>query len=182
LAKLEIKDREELDDQAELEEDCADQDDFDDLEALDDLEDADDFEDADELEETEEASAPGRDPLEPIVPTPGCAVSFYLDNKRHHAVCLAVIGEELLLEHKGASRCYLFTGKVLQIVQRLRFGVASATITVGALKPCRYRSVPKRWLQQLIRTGQTWKGIERGGGLAPLPGDLLKDDGQLELF
>jgi hypothetical protein len=118
----------------------------------------------------------------PVVPKPGCAVSFYLDNKRHHAVCLAIINDELLLEHKGASRCFLFTGKVLEIVQRLRFGIASATIVAGSLKTCSYRSVPKKWLKEMVKTGQTWKGIERGGGLAPLPAELFKDDGQLDLF
>lgn len=122
------------------------------------------------------------DRLTPVMPTPGCAVSFYADNKRHHAVCLAAIGDELLLEHKGASRCFLFTGKVLEIVPRLRVGIASATIIVGVLKACRYRSVPKKWLRQMVKTGQTWKGIERGGVLVPPPADLLKDDGQMELF
>jgi hypothetical protein len=124
----------------------------------------------------------GGDRLTPIVPTPGCAVSFFADNKRHHAICLAVINDELLLEHKGASRCFLFTGKVLEIVSRLRAGVASATITVGALKACRYRSVPKKWLKEMVKTGQTWKGIESGGRLAPPPADLLNDGGQMELF
>jgi hypothetical protein len=154
----------------------------DDLEA-DDLE-ADDLE-ADDLEADEiegEDTFVARDQLAPISPTPGCAVSFYTDNKRHHAVCLAVIGDELLLEHKGASRCFLFTGKVMEVVQRLRLGVASATIIVGSLKACRYRSVHKKWLRELVKTGQTWKGIERGGGLVPSPAELLKDNGQLELF
>jgi hypothetical protein len=150
---------------------------------LDDLQGFDDEEVAgqDELEDQEDAGTV-RDPMAPIAPAPGCAVSFYLDNKRHHAVCLAVLGDELLIEHKGASRCFLFTGKVLEIVQRLRLGVASATIIVGGLKTCRYRSVPKRWLKQMVRTGQTWKGIERGGVLAPAPENLYKDDGQLDLF
>lgn len=115
-----------------------------------------------------------------VVPTPGCAVSFFLDNKRHHALCLAVIGDELLLEHKGASRCLLFIGKVTEIVPRVRRGVVSATITVGRLKQCRYRSVPKRWLQEMVRTGQSWKGVEGAGKLAPSPGELL--NGQMELF
>lgn len=115
-------------------------------------------------------------------PTPGCTVSFHLDNKRHHALCLAVIGEELLLEHKGASRCFLFTGKVVEIVHRLRAGVASATIVVGALKPHRYRSLPKKWLWEMVKSGQTWKGIERGGGVVPAPSELLKGDYQPELF
>ena len=45
----------------------------------------------------------------PIVePTPDCAVSFFVDNKRHHGICLAVLGGELLIEHKGATRCSLF--------------------------------------------------------------------------
>ena len=134
-----------------------------------------------EFEENESTEVM-RDLSAPIVPAPGCAVSFHLDNKRHHAVCLAVIGDELLLEHKGASRCYLFTGKIQEIVPRLRKGVVSATIIVGGLKPCNYRSVPKKWLKRLVRTGQTWKGIERGGGLAPRPDELMKDDGQLDLF
>ena len=142
-----------------------------------------DEEPEDDLEfEEDESTEVVRDLSAPIVPAPGCAVSFHLDNKRHHAVCLAVIGNELLLEHKGASRCYLFTGKVQEIVPRLRLGVASATIIVSGLKPCNYRSVPKKWLKRLIRTGQTWKGIERGGGLAPRPDELMKDDGQLDLF
>jgi hypothetical protein len=115
-------------------------------------------------------------------PTPGCAVSFFADNKLHHAVCLAVIGDELLLEHKGASRCFLFTGKVVQIIPRLQAGVASATIMVGNLKSVRYRSVPKRWLWEMIKSGSTWKGIERGGGLAPSPSELLDRDSQMELF
>ena len=115
-------------------------------------------------------------------PAPGCAVSFHADNKRHHAICLAVIGDEMLLEHKGASRCFLFTGHVVEIVQRLRAGVASATIVVGGLKPCRYRSVPKKWLWEMVKSGQTWKGIERGGGIAPSPAELLKGDYQIELF
>ena len=140
---------------------------------FDDLEDE-EAEDAEDLVMSEERL--------PVVPTPGCAVSFYADNKRHHAVCLAVINDELLLEHKGASRCFLFTGKVLQIVPRLRMGVVSATIIVGALKSCRYRSVPKKWLQEMVRTGQSWKGIERGGGCAPPASDLLKGGSQMELF
>jgi hypothetical protein len=171
--------------QNDPEQDDLEQDDFepDDLEQ-DDLE-QDDFEqddfEQDSLEDGEDIIVEVDRSL-PVVPTPGCAVSFYTDNKRHHAVCLAVINDELLLEHKGASRCFLFTGKVVEIVQRLRFGVASATITVGMLKSCRYRSVPKKWLQEMIKTGQTWKGIERGGELAPQPCDLVKDNGQLELF
>ena len=145
---------------------------------LDELE-ADELE-GDYLEADDAVTGGGQSP--PVAPTPGCTVSFYADNKRHHAVCLAVIGDELLLEHKGASRCFLFTGRVLEIVPRLRFGVASATIIVGALKTCRYRSVPKKWLKQMVKTGHKWKGIERGGALAPPPVDLLKDDGQMDLF
>ena len=122
------------------------------------------------------------DRLQSFAPTPGCAVSFYADNKLHHGMCLAVIGDELLLEHKGASRCFLFTGKVTRIVPRLRVGVASATIIVGGLKSCRYRSLHKKWLKEMVRTGQKWKGIERGGGLAPAASELFKDDGQLDLF
>jgi len=118
----------------------------------------------------------------PTGPTPGCAVSFFADNKRHHAMCLAVIGDDLLLEHKGASRCYLFTGKVLEVVPRIRAGVATATILVGSLKTCRYRSLPKKWLQEMVTTGQTWRGIERGGGVAPSPFQMLKGDAQLEMF
>lgn len=121
----------------------------------------------------------GQDPAS-FVPAPGCAVSFFADNKRHHALCLAVLGDELLLEQKGASQCYLFIGKVLQVVPRLRFGVVSATVTVGALKACRYRSLPKRWLQEMVKTGRTWKGLEGGGKVAPPPAELLK--GQMELF
>lgn len=116
----------------------------------------------------------------PVVARPGCAVSFFVDNKRHHAICLAVIGDEVLLEHKDATRCFLFIGKINEIVPRIRRGVVSATITVGALKRCRYRSVPKKWLQEMIRTGQSWKGIEGGGKVAPAPGELLR--GQMELF
>ena len=117
-----------------------------------------------------------------LEPTPGCAVSFFLDNKLHHGVCLAVIGEELLIEHRGATKCVLFLGKVTQLIPRLRLGIASATFVVGQLKPCKYRSVPKRWLWKLVTTGQTWKGIERGGGLAPTPNELLKGNDQMELF
>jgi hypothetical protein len=180
LAKLESNTPEESDDLEQL-----DDLDLDELEGFDDHGEPDgqeEPEELDELDDQEDGAGTGRDPLAPIAPTPGCAVSFYLDNKRHHAVCLAVIGDELLIEHKGASRCFLFTGKVLEIVQRLRLGVASATIIVGGLKTCRYRSVPKRWLKQMVRTGQTWKGIERGGVLAPAPENLFKDDGQLDLF
>lgn len=117
-----------------------------------------------------------------LEPTPGCAVSFFQDNKRHHATCLAIIGEELLIEHKDATRCFLYIGKVTEIIPRLRAGVASATIVVGKLKPCRYRSVPKKWLWKLVTTGMTWKGIERGGSLAPSPDEMLKGDDQMELF
>ena len=144
----------------------------------DEVSDDEDLPDDDALDEELPA---GEDRSAPVdAPTPGCAVSFHADNKLHHGICLAVIGDELLLEHKGADRCYLYTGKVLQIVQRLRFGVASATIMVGSLKSCRYRSVPKKWLQQMVHTGQTWKGIEGGGKVAPAPSELLK--GQMELF
>ena len=45
-----------------------------------------------------------------LEPTPGCAVSFFVDNKRHHGICLAILGDELLIEHKGATRCFLFIG------------------------------------------------------------------------
>jgi len=128
---------------------------------------------SDQEQDTKDTLA-GGDRLPPIAPTPGCAISFYADNKRHHAVCLAVIGDELLLEHKGASRCFLFTGKVVEVVPRLRAGVASATIIVGGLKACRYRSLSKKWLREMATTGQVWKGIERGGGLVPSPVDLLK--------
>lgn len=129
-----------------------------------------------EVLEAEDHSAPIDKPI------PGCTVSFYADNKLHHALCLAVLGGELLLEHKGASRCYLFTGKVVKIVPRLRAGVASATIIVGALKSCRYRSLAKRWLWEMIATGQCWKGIEPGGDVAPSPAELLDGDYQMELF
>ena len=117
-----------------------------------------------------------------LEPTPGCAVSFFVDNKRHHGICLAILGDELLIEHKGATRCFLFIGKVAEIIPRLRAGVASATIVVGNLKAIRYRSVPRKWLWQLIITGITWKGIERGGGVAPSPADLLRGNDQMELF
>ena len=136
----------------------------------------------DEQEQDDDGLPSGADRLAPVGPAPGCAISFYLDNKLHHAVCLAVIDDELLLEHKGASRCFLFVGKVVEIVPRLRFGVATATIIVGGLKACRYRSVPKKWLWKMLATGQTWKGIERGGGRAPSPADLLEDNAQMELF
>ena len=87
-----------------------------------------------------------------------------------------------MLEHKGANCCFLFTGKVAKIIPRLHAGVASATIMVGGLKPCRYRSVPKKWLLELTRTGHSWKGMEKGGGVAPSPEELLAGDTQLELF
>ncbi|UPU35478.1 hypothetical protein M1B72_18850 [Geomonas paludis] len=116
----------------------------------------------------------------PVVATPGCAVSFFVDNKRHHAICLAVIGDEVLLEHKDATKCFLFIGKITEIVPRIRRGVVSATITVGALKRCRYRSVPKKWLQEMIKAGLSWKGVEGPGKVAPAPGELLR--GQMELF
>ena len=115
-------------------------------------------------------------------PYPGCAVSFFLDNKRHHALCLAVLGDELLLEHKGPTRCTLFTGKVVEMIPRLRAGVASATFIVGKLKPWQYRKVPKKWIWEMVKTGHSWKGIERGGGLAPSPSELLNDNYQMELF
>jgi hypothetical protein len=129
-----------------------------------------------EVLEAEDHSAPIDNPF------PGCAVSFFADNKLHHALCLAVLGAELLLEHKGASRCYLFTGRVVEIVPRLRVGVASATIIVGALKPCRYRSLAKKWLLEMMATGQSWKGIERGGEVVPTPAELLGGNYQMELF
>jgi len=113
---------------------------------------------------------------------PGCTVSFHADNKLHHGVCLAVIGEELLLEHKGASRCFLLTGKVIEVIPRLRAGVASATIIVGQLKACRYKSLSKKWLRSMVEAGQTWKGIERGGVVMPSPAELLKGDDQYEMF
>ncbi|TSK06810.1 MAG: hypothetical protein FPO08_09160 [Geobacter sp.] len=116
----------------------------------------------------------------PVVATPGCAVSFFMDNKRHHGICLAVIGNEVLLEHKDATRCFLFVARIKEIVPRLRRGVVSATITVDSLKRCRYRSVPKKWLQEMIRTGQSWKGLEGAGKTAPPPGELLH--GQMDLF
>jgi hypothetical protein len=181
LAKLTLNKQEDSDDLQQLDNLELDELELDDLVGFDDQELA-DQEELEELDDQEEESGPGHDPSAPIAPAPGCAVSFYLDNKRHHAVCLAILGDELLIEHKGASRCFLFTGKVLEIVQRLRLGVASATIIVGGLKTCRYRSVPKRWLKQMVRTGQTWKGIERGGVLAPAPENLYQDDGQLDLF
>ncbi|WP_026843018.1 hypothetical protein [Citrifermentans bremense] len=134
----------------------------------------------DEPDDAEELVWDGDDLSRPVVPTPGCAVSFFADNKRHHAICLAIIGDEVLLEHKDATRCFLFIGKVTEIVPRIRRGVVSATITVGTLKKCRYHSVPKKWLQEMIRTGQSWKGMEGGGKVAPPPGDLLK--GQMDLF
>lgn len=140
------------------------------------------IEEPDDQELDVENLLPVADRPAPIAPTPGCAVSFYADNKRHHAVCLAIIGDELLLEHKGASRCFLFTGKVVEIVPRLRAGVASATIIVGELKACRYRSLPKKWLWKMFTTGQEWKGIERGGGLAPSPAELLQGNAQMEMF
>jgi hypothetical protein len=181
LAKLTLNKQEESDDPRQLDDLELDELELDDLQGFDD-EEVDEPDEPEETDDPREAGGTVRDPSAPIAPAPGCAVSFYLDNKRHHAVCLAIIGDELLIEHKGASRCFLFTGKVLEIVQRLRLGVASATIIVGGLKTCRYRSVPKRWLKQMVRTGQTWKGIERGGVLAPAPENLYKDDGQLDLF
>jgi len=146
------------------------------------FDDADEIELDDDQEADEEDQLPIADRSVPVVPAAGCAVSFYTDNKRHHGICLAIIGDQLLLEHKGASRCFLFTGKVVEIVPRLRAGVASATIIVGDLKACRYRTLPKKWLWKLVTTGQAWKGLERGGGLAPSPADLLKGDEQMELF
>lgn len=120
------------------------------------------------------------DLAKPVAATAGCAVSFFLDNKRHHAICLAVIGDEVLLEHKDATRCFLFVARIKEVVPRIRRGVVSATITVDTLKRCRYRSVPKKWLQEMLRTGQSWKGVEGPGKLAPPPGELL--NGQMELF
>lgn len=134
----------------------------------------------DEPEDGEELVWDADELAKPVVAKPGCAVSFFMDNKRHHAICLAVIGDEVLLEHKDATRCFLFIGKITEIVPRIRRGVVSATITVGALKRCRYRSVPKKWLQEMIRAGQSWKGIEGPGKVAPAPGELL--NGQMELF
>ena len=134
----------------------------------------------DDADDAEELVWDAEELSKPVVATPGCAVSFFLDNKRHHAVCLAVIGDEVLLEHKDATRCFLFTGKITEIVPRIRRGVVSATITVGALKRCRYRSVPKKWLQEMIRAGQSWKGVEGPEKVAPAPGELLS--GQMELF
>ena len=62
---------------------------------------------------------PGPDRSAPVEgATPGCAVSFYVDNKLRHGVCLAVIGDELLLEHKRGDKCLLFLGKVPEIVPR----------------------------------------------------------------
>ena len=92
------------------------------------------------------------------------------------------MGNELLIEHRGATSSFLFTCKLTKITPRLRAGVASATIVVGNLKPCRYRSLPKKWLWQMVTTDQQWKGIERGVGLVPSPGELLDGDYQLELF
>ncbi len=180
MAELERDDEklDELDDQA-LEDDLE----PDELPLDDDLEP--DEPELDDQEEGGERVWIGLEPSAPITAMPGCAVSFFADNKRHHGVCLAVIGEEVLLEQKGASQWFLFTGKIAEIVPRLRRGVASATIVVAGIKPCRYRSVPKKWLLQLVRTGQTWKGIERGGSVAQSPTELLdamKDGGQLELF
>ena len=127
----------------------------------------------DQDQDKEDPLAGAGRPVFPTGPIQGCAVNFWADNKRHHALCLAVLGDELLLEHKGPSRCRLFIGKVTETIPHLRAGVASATITVGGLKTCRYRSLPKKWLQEMVSTGQTWKGVERGGGLAPSPTDLL---------
>lgn len=141
-----------------------------------------DDEEVEELEPEEEELAV-LDRSAPVTePTPGCTVSFYIDNKRHHGICLAIIGDELLIEHKGATKCSLFIGKVTQIIPRLRAGVASATIVVGGLKGCRYRSIARKWLWKMVTTGQTWKGIERGGAKAPSPADLLRGDDQMELF
>ena len=149
---------------------------------LDDFPDLDDDPDEDSEDAGDDAEEvwTSEDLSKPVVPTPGCAVSFFLDNKRHHALCLAVIDDEVLLEHKDATRCFLFVGRITEIVPRIRRGVVSATITVGALKRCRYRSVPKKWLQEMIRTGQSWKGFEGAGKVAPPPGELL--DGQMDLF
>jgi hypothetical protein len=134
----------------------------------------------DDAEDSEDLVWNAEDLTKPVVATPGCAVSFFTDNKRHHAICLAVIGDEVLLEHKDATRSFLFIGKITEIVPRIRRGVVSATITVGALKRCRYRSVPKKWLQEMIRSGQSWKGLEGAGKVAPPPGELLS--GQMDLF
>lgn len=173
----------ELEPEAEAELDLAEEYPDDDLPAADDDlfygEDPDEFPD-DDPDDGEELVWDGEDLAKPVVATPGCAVSFFLDNKRHHATCLAVINDEVLLEHKDATRCFLFVGRITEIVPRIRRGVVSATITVGALKRCRYRSVPKKWLQEMIRTGQSWKGFEGAGKVAPPPGELL--DGQMDLF
>lgn len=125
---------------------------------------------------------PGDRSVPVLEPTPGCVVCFYLDNKRHHGICLAILDDQLLIEHKGAARCLLFFGKVTEIIPRLRAGVASATIVVGGLKACRYRSVPRKWLWQMVITSKTWRGIERGGTVAPSPADLLRGNDQMELF
>ncbi|WP_236015098.1 RNA polymerase I-specific transcription initiation factor RRN3 family protein [Geomonas anaerohicana] len=134
----------------------------------------------DEADDGEELVWDADELSKPVAATPGCAVSFFVDNKRHHAICLAVIGDEVLLEHKDATRCFLFIGKITEIVPRIRRGVVSATITVGALKRCRYRTVPKKWLQEMIKAGLSWKGVEGPGKVAPAPGELLR--GQMELF
>ena len=149
-------------------------------EELDDLEPEEELEDQelDEVDtlEVEDRSAPVDSPY------PGCAVRFFLDNKCHHALCLAVLGDELLLEHRGPTRCSLFTAKVTEMIPRLRAGVASATFVVGKLTPWQYRKVPKKWLWEMVKTGHTWKGIERGGSAAPSPDELLKGNYQMELF
>jgi len=152
---------------------------------LDDLEpDEEPFEQAQDEDDLDGEELEVIDRSAPVLePTLGCAVSFFVDNKRHHGICLAILGDELLIEHKGATRCFLFIGKLAEIIPRLRAGVASATIVVGNLQAIRYRSVPRKWLWQLIITGITWKGIERGGGVAPSPADLLmKGNDQMELF
>jgi len=113
--------------------------------------------------------------------TPGGAVAFYSDNKLYHAICLAVIGDEVLIEYRKTNRCSLFVGRVQNgNAEAGQNENTSNTIIVGDLKSCNYRSVPKRWLQQMISSGQTWKGLERGGTIAPSPVELLK--GQMELF
>ena len=112
--------------------------------------------------------------------THGCAVSFYLDNKRRHALCLAVIGDEVLIEMVQAGNCRLFTGVVQEVIPKFRGGVATATVVVGKVTRQNYRTLSKRWLRELVATGQSWKGEGKGGSVAPSPSDLLK--GQLDLF
>ena len=110
---------------------------------------------------------------------PGQSVGFYLDNKLHHGTCLAIIDGEVLIEYRKANKHSLFFARVPK-TDAERGRSAPSTIIVKDLRPCRYREIGNKWLQQMVMTGQTWKGIEAGGKTVPSPGELLK--GQMELF